>query len=104
MTLNTHQNCTETTLSTSKEKQKELKYMNWPPQSPDLNPMELLWDELDKNVRKMRPMNQNQLWEFLQVSWTKISALTLKKLIERMPRICTAVLKAKGAYFEESKI
>jgi len=49
----------------SKEKQKELTYMNWPPQSPDLNPIELLWDELDRNVRKMRPTNQNQLWEFL---------------------------------------
>jgi len=88
----------------NKERQKELKYMNWLPQSPDLNPIELLWDELDRNVRKMRPMNQNQLWEFLQVFWTEISTLTLKKLIERMPRICTTVLRAKGGYFEESKI
>ena len=75
--------------------------MNWSPQSPDLNPIELLWDKLD---RKMRPMNQNQLWEFLQVSWIEISTLTLKKLIERMPRTCTSVLRVKGGYFEESKI
>jgi hypothetical protein len=26
------------------------------------------------------------------------------KLIERMPRVCKAVIKAKGGYFEESKI
>ena len=75
--------------------------MNWPPQSLDLNPIELLCDKLD---RKMRPMNQNQLWEFLQVSWTEISTLTLKKLIERMPRTYTSVLRVKGGYFEESKI
>ena len=26
------------------------------------------------------------------------------KLVERMPRVCKAVVKAKGCYFEESKI
>jgi hypothetical protein len=26
------------------------------------------------------------------------------KLFERMPRVCTAVIKAKGSYFEESQI
>ena len=74
MILNTHQNCAETI--NNKEKQKELKYMNWLPQSPNLNPIELLWDELDRNVWKMRSMNQtnqNQLWEFLQIPWTEIS-------------------------------
>ena len=28
----------------------------------------------------------------------------LMKLVERMPRVCKAVIKAKGGYFEESKI
>jgi len=50
----------------------------------------------------MRSTNQNQLWEFLQVCWTQISATTLNKLIERMPNVCAAVLE--GRYFEESKI
>jgi hypothetical protein len=26
------------------------------------------------------------------------------KLVERMPRVCKAVIKAKGGYFEQSKI
>jgi hypothetical protein len=26
------------------------------------------------------------------------------KLVERMPRVCKAVIKAKGGYFEESEI
>jgi hypothetical protein len=26
------------------------------------------------------------------------------KLVERMPRVCKAVIKAKGGYFEEYKI
>ncbi|MGH0123553.1 UNVERIFIED_CONTAM: hypothetical protein FKN15_012959 [Acipenser sinensis] len=28
----------------------------------------------------------------------------LLKLVNRMPRVCEAVIKAKGGYFEESKI
>jgi len=32
-----------------KEKSGELKMMVWPPQSPDLNPTKLLWDELDRS-------------------------------------------------------
>ena len=57
------------TISQPKKKQKELKYMEWPPQSLDLNSIELLWDELDKNVRKMQPTNQKQLWVFIQTCW-----------------------------------
>jgi hypothetical protein len=26
------------------------------------------------------------------------------KLVERMPRVCKAVIKARGSYFEESQI
>lgn len=88
----------------AKEKQKELGYMEWPPQSPDCNPIELLWDELDRQVRKLQPTNTKQLWTFLQNCWNQITAEFLHKLIERMPRICAAVIRAKGGYFEESKI
>ena len=28
----------------------------------------------------------------------------LMKLVERMPRVCKAVIKAKGGYFEESQV
>ena len=28
----------------------------------------------------------------------------LMKLVERMPRLCKVIIKAKGGYFEESKL
>ncbi|KAF2885533.1 hypothetical protein ILUMI_20683 [Ignelater luminosus] len=78
--------------------------MIWPPQSPDCNPIELLWDELDRRVRKTKAANINQLWKNLKVVWESIPAETLEELTSRMPRICQAVINAKRGSFEESRI
>jgi len=86
------------------QKKNILTLMSWPPQSPDLNPIELLWDELDRRVRKEAPTSQQHLWEILQREWNNFEHETLTKLIERMPRIVCAVLNAKGGYFDEKKV
>lgn len=88
----------------SKVSNNVLKYMTWPPQSPDCNPIELLWDHLDRSIRKTNITNRQQLWDELQKNWKKIPSETLQKLIGRMPRVCKAVIKARGGFFEESKI
>ena len=86
------------------QKQKKLQVMVWPPQSPDLNPIELLWEELDRAVRKECPTSQTDLWNLLQREWDKISEKTLDKLVARMPRLCEAVIKNKGGHFDEKKV
>lgn len=88
----------------SLEKKKTLKVMKWPPQSPDLNPIELLWEELDRAVRKTRSTSASNLWNILKEEWTKIKSTTLDKLVERMPRLCQAVIKSKGHHFDEKKV
>jgi hypothetical protein len=44
------------------------------------------------------------MWELLQDCLKIIPGNYLMKLVERMPRVCKAVIKAKGGYFEENKI
>ena len=70
--------------------------MNWPPQSPDLNPIEHLWDILDKKIDKSNVTSQDTLWEQIQAAWQEISLDTLKKLVMSMPDRMKAVIKAKG--------
>uniref|UniRef100_A0A3P8SU24 Tc1-like transposase DDE domain-containing protein n=1 Tax=Amphiprion percula TaxID=161767 RepID=A0A3P8SU24_AMPPE len=86
------------------KKEEVLRKMVWPPQSPDLSPNELVWDELDQPVRKVHPTNQQSLTDELKKAWNVIPGTYLKKLVEQMPRICRAVVKARGGYFEDSKV
>ena len=87
-----------------KERSQKLKVMIWPSQSPDLNPIELLWDQLDRQVRKQCPTSQEDLWRILQQEWQKITAETCDKLLERLPKLCKAVIKNKGGHIDESRI
>uniref|UniRef100_A0A673WN80 Integrin, alpha 5 (fibronectin receptor, alpha polypeptide) n=1 Tax=Salmo trutta TaxID=8032 RepID=A0A673WN80_SALTR len=40
--------------------------MTWPPQSPDLNPIEMVWDELNHRVKEKQPTSAQHIWQFLQ--------------------------------------
>src|SRR6266511_3164155 len=70
----------------------------WPAQSPDLNPIENLWSELERKVRshKPRPKNKNELIEVVKQEWNNISNTTLINLVESMPRRVKAVIENKG--------
>ena len=87
-----------------KEQDGRLQIMEWPAQSPDLNPIELVWDELDRRVKAKQPTSATHLWELLQQCWEELSEQYLISIVERMPRVCSAVISAKGGYFDESKI
>lgn len=87
-----------------KEQDGKLENMEWPAQSPDLNPIELVWDELDRRVKAKQPTSATHLWELLQQSWEELSEEYLISIVERMPRVCAAVISAKGGYFDESKV
>lgn len=72
------------------------KQLNSPPQSPDLNPIEHLWEVLDRNIRK-RPITSKQgLRAALTEEWAKISPDVTKNLVSSVPRRLAAVIKARG--------
>jgi hypothetical protein len=56
---------------TKKESDGVLHQMTWSPQSPDLNPDEMVWDELDRRVEK-QPTSAQHMWELLQDGWKSI--------------------------------
>ncbi len=72
--------------------------MEWPPQSPDLNPIELLGTGT-VDVRKKWSNQCESSLVILQEAWSNISSHCLNKLTARMPRLCRAVIAANGRFF-----
>jgi DDE superfamily endonuclease len=72
----------------------------WPAQSPDLNPIEHLWNHLKRRLAEYEvvPNGILELWERVEKEWNNIGAEVCHNLIESMPRRVAAVLKAKGGY------
>ena len=81
----------------------ELHQMTWPPQSPNLNPIEIFWEELDHRVKEKQPTSAQHLWELLQDCLKSNPFDYLMKLVEGMPRVCKVVIKAKGGYLKNLK-
>ncbi|KAG1925100.1 hypothetical protein F2P79_025761 [Pimephales promelas] len=80
------------------EHDNEFAVLKWPPQSPDLNPIEHLWDVVEREIRIMdvQPTNLRQLCDAIMSIWTKLPEECFQHLVESMPRRIEAVLKAKG--------
>ena len=74
--------------------------MAWPPQSPDLNLIEHLWQHLKKKLAEYETKSCGilELWERVEVEWNKIPVDICINLIESMPRRIAEVLKVKGGY------
>ena len=74
--------------------------LDWPAQSPDLNPIEHLWQHLKKQLSQYETPAKGvwEMWERVVEEWGEIEPEVCQKLIESMPRRIRAVIKAKGSY------
>lgn len=75
---------------------KRVQVLQWPPQSPDLNPIEHLWAEVKRHLRNFRPSNKEELKAKIEEVWKSISSDVMRKLVGSMSDRCHAVKKAKG--------
>ncbi len=71
--------------------------LDWPANSPDLNPIENLWGIVKRKMRDTRPNNADELKATVKETWASIPPQQCHKLITSMPRRIEAVIKAKGA-------
>ncbi len=71
--------------------------LDWPANSPDLNPIENLWSIVKRKMRDTRPNNADDLKATVKETWASIPPQQCHKLITSMPRRIEAVIKAKGA-------
>ena len=74
--------------------------MDWPSISPDLNPIEHLWDELDHRLRRrQRPLQTlRELRQALEQEWNNIHIATVRRLCRSMPSRLKECLNHNGGH------
>jgi hypothetical protein len=87
--------------------EQEIVVVEWPPYSPDLNPIEHAWARLSLDIQasprafKLTGEGQevkNKFLAALQGGWEALPEDLFEKLVESMQRRVKAVKKAKGWY------
>ncbi len=71
--------------------------LDWPANSPDLNPIENLWGIVKRKMKDTRPINEDELKAIVKETWASIPPQQCHKLITSTPRWIEAVIKAEGA-------
>lgn len=74
--------------------------MDWPTCSPDLNPIEHIWDIMSRSIhqRHVAPQTVQELVDALVQVWEEIPQETIRHLIRSMPRHCREVIQARGGH------
>ena len=82
--------------------------LDWPPYSPDLNPIEHAWSRLKEIVHQDNPhlldlkggeeLVRQELMKALEAAWESIDKDYFEKLVKSMKKHVDAVLNAKDWY------
>ncbi|GFV46637.1 transposable element Tcb2 transposase [Trichonephila clavipes] len=76
----------------------DIEYMYWPARSPDLNPIEHVWDFLGRRLaaRTLPPVTIRELRLALQDEWAAMPQQLIDTLILSMGRRCETCLAVRG--------
>ena len=77
-------------------KEKNINVMDWPPQSPDLNPIENMWTAVDIHIKEHKPKNLAALEKVAKEAWENLNVEKCQKLIKSMKSRCKAVIRNLG--------
>ena len=76
----------------------DVRVLPWPARSPDLNPIEHVWDILGRRMQHRACQNLNQLFDALKEEWDNIPQEDLDHMISNMPRCVGMVISANGGH------
>jgi transposase len=72
--------------------------LDFPPYSPDLNPIENVWREMDVRMATEPASTKEQLEALVQATWASLTPDYCSGLARSMPKRIAQVIERKGAY------
>lgn len=72
--------------------------IDFPPYSPDLNPIENLWAILAREVEKTQCSDEDALGDAVLDAWNNVAPEVFRNLARSMPKRCAAVVEARGQH------
>lgn len=72
---------------------------NWPPNSPDLNPIEAWWGEMKYRLQGKLFSSRDDLWGAVRKAWDDLDAAKIDTLAATMPARVKNCIRAGGGHF-----
>jgi hypothetical protein len=75
--------------------------LDWPPNTPELNPVDKAWGWIKHVVQQQRPASQAQLQDSIQQAWDALPQSTIQKWILHCKTVCRQLIDNRGATIPE---
>lgn len=87
-------------LCTAWKEEKGIEQMDWPPQSPDCNPIENVWAIIKARLKGKKFNNTKQLSSFIIRQWNSFPRSYAENLSKSMPSRCVRVIEKEGEWIK----
>ncbi|UYV83733.1 hypothetical protein LAZ67_23002375, partial [Cordylochernes scorpioides] len=81
----------------SQQALQDVQMLPWPPYSPDLSPIEHVWDIIGRRLHALpQPCSEDELWQMVEREWRAIPQDAIHTLIDSLPRRVAACIAVRG--------
>ena len=90
--------CHRARITIAQFQEDDIELLDWPANSPDLNPIEGVWNRMKAQIaqQKPRPTSKEAMQAAIQSAWENLEACFFENLVASMPARLQAVIKAEG--------
>ncbi|UYV76145.1 hypothetical protein LAZ67_13002839 [Cordylochernes scorpioides] len=83
----------------SQQALQDVQMLPWPPYSPDLSPIEHVWDIIGRRLHALpQPRSEDELWQMVEREWRAIPQDAIRTLIDSLPRRVAACIAVREAW------